>query len=66
MTAAAAQLIGGLGQDISASGEDAASAAEEIINAEKPIEKGVEVILENSESARKLLRGLLQKIPAQE
>ena len=66
MTAAAAQLIGGLGKDISASGEDAASAAEEIINAEKPIEKGVEVILENSESARKLLRGLLQKIPAQE
>ena len=66
MTVAAAQLIGGLRNDISASGEDAASAAEEIINAEKPIEKGVEVILENSESARKLLRGLLQKIPAQE
>ena len=66
MGAAAARLIDKLQQDIPAAGEDAASTAEEIINSDKPVEKGVEAILNNSKSARKLLNGLLQSIPAKE
>lgn len=64
--AAAARLIDKLQQGIPASGENATGSVEEIINAEKPLEKGAEAILNNSESARKLLKGLLQSIPAKE
>ncbi|MFZ9941587.1 MAG: hypothetical protein ACO3F7_05495, partial [Luteolibacter sp.] len=63
--AAAAQLIGQLQQGIPEAGENAAAAAEEIINAEKPLEKGLEVILENSDGARNLLKGLLEKLPVE-
>ena len=66
MSAAATRLIGKLQQGIPAAGENAANTAEEIINSEKPVEKGVEAILENSESARKLLKGLLQNLPTKE
>ena len=66
MGAAAARLIDKLHQGIPAAGEDAASTAEEIINSDKTVEKGVEAILNNSKSARKLLNGLLQSIPAKE
>ncbi|MEY5012472.1 MAG: hypothetical protein RLY69_187 [Verrucomicrobiota bacterium] len=63
--AAAAQLIGQLQQGIPEAEENAAAAAEEIINAEKPLEKGLEVILENSDGARNLLKGLLEKLPVE-
>jgi hypothetical protein len=66
MSAAATRLIGKLQQGIPAAGENAANTAEEIINSEKPVEKGVEAILENSDSARKLLKGLLQNLPTKE
>jgi hypothetical protein len=66
MGAAATHLIGKLQQGIPSAGENAAGTAEEIINSEKPVEKGVEAILNNSKSARKLLNGLLQSIPAKE
>jgi hypothetical protein len=66
MGAAATHLIGKLQQNIPSAGENAAGTAEEIINSEKPVEKGVETILNNSKSARKLLNGLLQSIPAKE
>lgn len=64
--AAAARLIGKLQQGVPAAGENATGTVEEIISAEKPLEKGAEAILNNSESAGKLLRGLLQSIPAKE
>ncbi len=63
ISAATTRIIGKLQQDIPAAGENAAGTAEEIINSEKPVEKGVEAILNNSESARKLLNGLLKGIP---
>jgi hypothetical protein len=66
MSAAATRLIGKLQQGIPAAGENAANTAEEIINSEKPVEKGIEAILENSDSARKLLKGLLQNLPTKE
>ena len=64
MNAAAARILSNLQEGIPAAGENAAGTAEEIINSEKPVEKGVEAILNNSESARKLLNGLLKGIPA--
>jgi hypothetical protein len=66
ISAATTRILGKLQQSIPAAGENAAGAAEEIISGEKPVEKGVEAILNNSESARKLLKGLLQSIPAKE
>ena len=66
MNAAAARILSKLQEGIPAAGENAAGTAEEIINSEKPVEKGVEAILNNSESARKLLKGLLKGIPAKE
>ena len=64
ISAATTRILGKLQQSIPAAGENAAGTAEEIINSEKPVEKGVEAILNNSESARKLLNGLLKGIPA--
>lgn len=58
MGAAASRLIGNLQQGI--------PAATEIIDSEKPVEKGVEAILENSENASKLLKGLLRNLPMKE
>ena len=66
MNAAAARILSNLQEGIPAAGENAAGTAEEIINSEKPVEKGVEAILNNSKSARKLLKGLLKGIPAKE
>ena len=66
ISAATTRILSKLQQSIPATGENAAGTAEEIINAEKPVEKGVEAILNNSKSARKLLNGLLQSIPAKE
>ena len=66
ISAATTRILGKLQQSIPATGENAAGTSEEIINSEKPVEKGVEAILNNSESARKLLKGLLKSIPAEE
>jgi hypothetical protein len=66
ISAATTRILGKLQQSVPATGENAAGTAEEIINSEKPVEKGVEAILNNSESARKLLKGLLKGIPAKE
>jgi hypothetical protein len=66
ISAATTRILGKLQQDIPATGENALGTTEEIINSEKPVEKSVEAILNNSDSARKLLKGLLQKLPAKE
>lgn len=63
ITAASLHILAGLTEKAPATGEQAAEA---ILNDPKPIEKGAEIILKNSETAREILKGLLRKAPASE
>lgn len=63
ITAASLHILAGLTEKAPAAGEQA---VDDILKDPKPIEKGAEIILQNSETAREILKGLLRKAPASE